>query len=124
MRREVVVKRGWLLMSAVVLAVLLSGALVIRELDINRIEAENLRTQEATIKELRKTTRVLCQRGNTLIDLVNAALILVGQRLEADVKAGNVAAVHADQRFLTTFLRDRERLIREQTGGGPCAPRS
>jgi len=123
MRREVVVKRGWLLVGAVMLAVLAAGGVVTRELDINRIEAKQAMTQAQQVEDLRRTVRVLCDRGNIDIALIEGALVLIGQRLEDDIRKGEAAAVRADQQFLTEYVKNREKLVREQTDPrSPCAP--
>jgi hypothetical protein len=81
-----------------------------------------VRDNRNLIEQLRKQTTVLCERGHLLIDLTEGALILVGQRLEADVKRGEAAAVKADQEFLKKFIANREKLVREQTDPrSPCA---
>jgi hypothetical protein len=113
-----------LIVVAVLAAVAMTStaALLLRELDLNRIESRQVEANTRVINDVRRTTRVLCNRGYILIDLINGALILIGQRLEADIRAGDNAAVKADRRFLVAFLEDREKLTQELTGRGPCAP--
>ena len=111
------------------MALLIAGGLILRGIDLNRIEQSQVeantkatRALERQADELEKTTAVLCNRGYVLIDLIDGALLLVGQRLEADVAAGNKAAAAADRQFLQEFALHRDVLTGELTGNGPCAP--
>lgn len=106
---------------AVALAIFLIGLLILREIDINRIEADQIEQNSHFITELQKSHTVLCARGFILIDLTNGALALISQRLEADIRRGDLEAVRADQQFLRQFTKNRENLTRELTDpNSPC----
>jgi hypothetical protein len=121
--------RRWLAYRPTVVAVItalgliLASGLILRGIDLNRIEPRQVEKNTQLLERVQDQTEVLCARGQTLINLIDGALILVGQRLVADIEAGRVGAVRADQQFLEKFSTDREDLITELTGEGPCAPR-
>lgn len=86
------------------------------------LTAAQVSTNHHHLDALARATKVLCNRGFILIDLTDGALALIGQRLEEDVRNGNAAAVRADQRFLTSYLKNRQTLVLELTDPeSPCA---
>jgi hypothetical protein len=75
-----------------------------------------------TIVQLRATDKVLCNRGFIIIDLVSAGILLIEQRLAADLATGDLVAIRADQKFLNMFAANHVKLTKELTRkGSPCA---
>ena len=107
------------MLAVVALLALLAVGVIAHE---RQQTAEQLATNTELLEQLEAATHILCRRGFILIDVIDAAILLVEQRLEDDVKSGNTSAVHADQLFLAEFSVHKERLITEQTSlHSPCA---
>lgn len=88
----------------------------------NRELARQVEQNQQTIAELERAVKLLCNRGHILDTLVVTAIGLIEQRLAADIKAKDWAAIKADRGFLHLYVRSHLKLTSELTRrDSPCA---